>query len=202
MKILAVADPHGFDEALREIEKKAKKAELVLVAGDITVFERDMRPVLSRLNRLNKPVLVIPGNHEYPSRLRKEANRFKNILYVDGKHYEHEHVLILSCEGDGFMRDDPKFRKCTKKFHALLKKKRKENTKLKVVLMTHGVPYNTKLDYIYGEHVGNRTIRQFIERTQPDYAISGHLHETFEKRDKIKKTVIMNPGPFGKMIRL
>ena len=35
---------------------------------------------------------------------------------------------------------------------------------------------------------------------KPDLVISGHLHETAGKEDKIGKTRLINPGPFGKIL--
>ncbi|MBS3097214.1 hypothetical protein J4209_00295 [Candidatus Woesearchaeota archaeon] len=43
-------------------------------------------------------------------------------------------------------------------------------------------------------------IKTFILKVKPDLAISGHLHENAGKEDKIGKTKIVNPGPFGKII--
>ncbi|MBW3023162.1 metallophosphoesterase, partial [Candidatus Woesearchaeota archaeon] len=39
MKILAFADPHASLPALKEVEKKAKDADVILCAGDISIFE-------------------------------------------------------------------------------------------------------------------------------------------------------------------
>jgi len=38
MKILAFVDVHGSAACLKEIEKKSKKVDIILCAGDLTVF--------------------------------------------------------------------------------------------------------------------------------------------------------------------
>jgi putative phosphoesterase len=202
MNILAVSDPHGDSTALRKIAAKSKKADIVLIAGDITIFERDLRKILSRLNKIKKPVLVIPGNHESPALLKQESERFRHIYYIESGYYMVDNYLFVACAGNGFALNDPEFVRCTKKLEKTLKAKRKKIKDLKYILMTHALPYRTKVDYMYHEHFGNKSVRDFISKTQPDLAICGHFHETFGKRDKIKKTVVMNPGPFGKIVRL
>ena len=72
----------------------------------------------------------------------------------------------------------------------------------KVILVTHAPPYQTRLDKIGDSFVGNRSIRNFIESNNPMLAISGHFHENSGKDDRIGKTVVINPGPFGKLIRI
>ena len=71
MHILAFVDSHGMADAMKELERKAKFADIILCAGDFTIFERDMDKVLKRMNSFGKPVLLIHGNHESESELQK-----------------------------------------------------------------------------------------------------------------------------------
>ncbi|MBI2109754.1 hypothetical protein HYT58_01115, partial [Candidatus Woesearchaeota archaeon] len=78
-----------------------------------------------------------------------------------------------------------------------------DKLKNKLVLITHGPPANTKLDYLpWAGHVGCVSIRKVIEKLKPDFALSGHLHETFNKKDKIGKTYLLNPGDEGTIIEI
>ena len=72
----------------------------------------------------------------------------------------------------------------------------------KVVFVTHQPPYGTKIDKVYGHFAGNKSFTGFIKETQPILAISGHLHETAGKKDMIGKTLVINPGPKGTLIKL
>ena len=62
--------------------------------------------------------------------------------------------------------------------------------------------YKTKLDLLVGQHHGNKTFRNFIIKNRIDMHICGHLHENFNKKDNIKKTEIINPGPYGKIVKI
>ena len=87
--------------------------------------------------------------------------------------------------------------KIIKKFKKTLKKGDK------VVFVSHAPPINTKCDFIPGHgHAGSYSVRKFVEVIKPIYNINGHLHETFSKRDKIGNTIIINPGPEGKLLKI
>lgn len=51
-------------------------------------------------------------------------------------------------------------------------------------------------------HVGAENISKFIKKNLIDVAISGHIHETSGKIDKLNKTKLYNPGPKGRLIRV
>ena len=68
--------------------------------------------------------------------------------------------------------------------------------------MTHQPPYKTKLDKLQSGYAGNSSLRKLIEKTQPKLNICGHLHENENKQDKIKSTLIINPGNKGIVIEI
>ena len=73
MEILAFVDAHGSLSALRELKKKAARADLLVCAGDISIFEHGLVRLLYELNKINKPVLIIHGNHETEEILKKSS---------------------------------------------------------------------------------------------------------------------------------
>lgn len=200
MKILAFTDIHGSLEAIKRVSKKIKeqKPELLICAGDISVFESSIFSIFKKLNSLDKKIIMIHGNHEDASTFVKYSKRFTNIIFIHKKHFVFENVLLLGFGGGGFSMIDKDFEKTSKKFKNIIK----ENSDKKIILVTHAPPYKTKLDNIDGEHCGNKSIRKFAEKNKVDFLICGHLHENFGKEDKIRKTIILNPGPFGKIVRV
>ena len=79
------------------------------------------------------------------------------------------------------------------------------NKKLKnhrVIFITHGPPYKTKLDKLHGSHVGNKDYLYFVKEFQPALYISGHLHENAGKIDKLGRTICVNPGWEGKVLEI
>ena len=66
MKLLAFTDIHGSLTALKRIEQKIKseKPDLLVCAGDISIFEHGIVGILKKLNKLNKKIIIVHGNHE------------------------------------------------------------------------------------------------------------------------------------------
>lgn len=63
-----------------------------------------------------------------------------------------------------------------------------------LILVSHDPPYNTTTDLLPGgQHVGSRSVRDFIERVQPEVCLTGHIHEAVS-RDTIGRTQVLNPG--------
>lgn len=195
MKILAFVDTHGSSEAVRKIMEKAvrEKVDIIICAGDVSVFEHNLEQILKRLDSLGKSVLIIPGNHESEARLKDTCKKFKNIVYMHKGMLRIKEYVFLGFAGNGFSETDQEFRKWGEKVKDEITKKDK------VILITHAPPHKTNLDRIMGSHCGNKDIRKFIEKVDILLAISGHLHENAGKEDMIKKTMVVNPGPYGKI---
>ncbi len=199
MKLLAFTDFHASPIALKRVLLAAKKfkPDFLVCTGDITIFEHNLDWVLKQLDSMPKKVILIPGNHEEGPQFREICKRYKNLLCIDrascrvgGKY------LFLGYGGGGFSFTDPQFRTWSAKAA-----KRIKDGDI-VILLTHQPPYGTKLDKIISHSCGNKDIRKFIEKYPIKLAISGHLHENFNARDKLGKTVLLNPGPYGTIVEL
>jgi len=193
--LLAFVDTHGDTDVLKRLKKKAAKADLVLCAGDMTIFEHKMKSILREINGFNKPVLVIHGNHESEENLKEDCKKHNNLIFLHKKFFEKENIIFVGYGGGGFSLRDEKFEKFAEKI-----KKRREGKQL--VLLLHGPPYGNKTDLIMGEHAGNKSFRDFIRQEKPLIVVCGHLHENENVQDKIGKTLIINPGPEGKLIEV
>ena len=201
MKILAFTDIHGSLIALKKIHKKviSQRPDLLVCAGDISIFEQGIIKMMRILNKLNKKIIIIHGNHENSSTFIKYSKIYKNVIFIHKNHIFVNDILFLGYGGGGFSIIDKEFQKTAElKFKKIIK----ENKDKKIVLVTHAPPYKTRLDKLVGGHCGNKSIRKFVEKNKIDLLICGHLHENFGKEDKINKTKIINPGPFGKIVEV
>ena len=84
----------------------------------------------------------------------------------------------------------------------IIRRKFKLKGKKKIVLVTHAPPFNTKIDYLaYSKmHAGNKSFTNFIKsKKNVIFSISGHLHETEGKKDKLNNAVLVNPGAMGRI---
>ena len=198
MKILAFTDIHGSLTALKRIEQKIKKdkPDILVCTGDISIFEHGILGILKRLDKLNKKIIMVHGNHEDEETFKMYSSKCKNLVYIHKNFHVENDVLFLGYGGDGFSIVDKEFEKLRGKFDKIISK----NEDKKIVLLTHAPPYKTRLDKLVQGPCGNKSIRNFIEKNKIDFHFCGHLHENFGKEDRIKKTRTINPGPFGKIV--
>ena len=187
--------------ALKRIEHKAKtqKPDLMVCAGDISIFEHGVMGIMRKLSRLGRTVVIVHGNHEDESTFRKCSKLLKNIIFVHKSHFIADNILFLGYGGDGFSVVDREFERIAK---AKFKKIIKDSKGKKIILVTHAPPYKTKLDKLVQGHCGNKSIRHFVEKGKIDLLVCGHLHENFGKEDRIGKTKVINPGPYGKIVEI
>jgi Icc-related predicted phosphoesterase len=198
MKILAFTDIHGNEKALEQIEATIKKEmpDILIDCGDISIFETNLNSLLYRIASFGLPVLIMHGNHENQHEFKALCKQYKNLIFMHDNTYRDSNHLFFGYGGGGFSSKDRSFERSARKHM----KELKENDKL--ILITHGPPYGTKLDNLFGEHVGNRSFRDFIKIHKPVLALSGHLHENNGKKDNMNRTKLINPGPYGKIIEI
>ena len=152
--------------------------------------------MLKKLSKLGKKILLVHGNHETGSAVKKLCRKYKNLIFIHKTFYVQDNYLFLGYGGSGFVLVENDFYGTGQKFRKIIKK----NKSKKTIFVTHAPPYKTKLDLIVTSHCGNKTFRNFALKNRIDLYICGHLHENFGKEDRIRKTRIINPGPYGKMI--
>ncbi len=192
MKILFFSDIHGDMKALSRLKNNSKKADMVVCAGDISIMERNLSDIMSAINEFNKPIMMIHGNHEDEHGLRELTTIYNNITFLHKGVHHVEDYVFMGYGGDGFSTNDPEFTKVANMFF-----KREAKNKSKIILVTHGPAYDTKIDVLGNEPKGNKSYRQFIDEVQPHLVVSGHLHENEGKHHKIGRTLFLNPGKEG-----
>lgn len=196
MKILAFVDTHGNKTAFNKIVEKSKQADILVCAGDISNWGEHLEELILILKKANKELLIIPGNHETAEQIKKLHKKFEFVIPIHEGSYKLKDYLFFGYGEGGFSKEEPVLKRIIPKFKKTIKDS-------KVILVTHAPPYGTKLDFLIGSnHTGCKTITDFIKDIKPKLAICGHLHENFNKKDIINKTLIINPGPEGKLIKI
>ena len=197
MKLLCFVDLHGDKPLLNKLIKRAKEPDidLVVMAGDLTVFESGLRYFLRKLNGIKKKILVLHGNHEGYNVFKKMTKEYEYCLDLHKQGMKIEDYIFLGYGGGGFALEDSEFRKVARQWYGKYQKE-------KVILITHGPPFGTDLDRLGKRHVGNKDYRKFIERIKPKLVICGHLHENVGLKDKIKGVQIIHPGWEGMVVDL
>lgn len=198
MKLLAFVDLHGSAKILDKIATLAKtdKVDYIICAGDITIFGDSMKQMVERLDKIGIPTIMIHGNHEDRETLRKVCKQTKNVKFLHKETLDVGDYLFMAYGGGGFSTLDKEFESWSKEAMSRIPEGKK------IILVTHAPPYETKIDQVLDQPAGNKSIRNFIKQVQPKIAISGHLHENAGMKDKIDKTKVVNPGPWGMILEV
>ncbi len=202
MKVLFFVDTHGSAGNVRRLKDKSKDVDLLVCAGDFTIFEDDMIQILKEFDSIGKPMILIHGNHETSSGVMVGCEQLKNLHFIHRKYYVHDDLVFYGFGGGGFSIRDESFTRESELFITEFNKmSERDGRKYKLILVTHAPPYNTRLDDL-GGHVGNKSITEFIHKYKPMLAVSGHLHENAGIEDRMNDTLVINPGPDGMIFDL
>ena len=174
MILLAFVDLHEHAPFLKVLKRKAKKCDVILCAGDMSIFENDLAGMVKEIASFGKPVYIINGNHEEVSNVRKECEKYKNVHFVHKKVAKlDKEIALFGYGGGGFSFTDKGFEKFIQTNKGKLGKKN--------VLLTHAPAHGTKVDLVNDEHAGCKSIKKYLKHVT--IAISGHIHETMSKKE-------------------
>lgn len=198
MKILAFTDVHADKNAILKIKDKAVryKPDFLVCCGDLSLFGKGLEEGARFLDSLGIKTLMIPGNHETPEEIKDICSKNKNIINIHQGAYDYEDYILFGWGTGGFSFVEDKFERIAKQFIKTYDKNKK------LIFITHAPIYGTNLDLLSMGHRGCKSTRDFIEEVQPVLVLCGHFHENFKKQDKIKKTLIVNPGDDGMFLEL
>jgi len=197
MKILAFVDTHGSLEAIKRLLVKGEGVDLLVCAGDISNFGHNLKESIAKFKKLNKPMLIIHGNHESEEQIKELSKEFPWLINLHKGSYNLGEYCFFGYGGGGFSMEDREYEKVANKFKKTLKKGSK------LIVITHGPPYGTKCDYLpHQGYRGCKTYTNMDKELKPILHICGHLHETAAVRCTIGNTLVINPGAEGKIIRI
>lgn len=201
MNVLVLSDIHNDVENIMVFVDKLSllNFDVLVCPGDFTDFNIPKgftgvditELILEELNSSNKPVLTVPGNQD------KEIIQCleKNSILVHGKGKIIKKIGFCGF-GGGRTPFNTSLEPTEEEIENGLKRAYDEIKKsANKIQITHMPPFGTKLDVINNAHVGSEVIRNFIERNQPNIAISAHIHES-RGTDVLEKTKLINSGRF------
>jgi uncharacterized protein len=188
-KILAIGDIHGDTGLVKRLAEKAVKenVDLVILAGDLTMFEQSTKNIIGPFVKAKKKVLLIPGNHESIATADFLAEMYPDTKNIHGYSMIMNDVGIFGAGGADFGVDpmnEKTFKKVIGEAHSKVKSIPKK------ILVTHMHPAGSKSEF--SGFKGSKSIREAIEKYQPDFAIFSHIHEAGGTEDKIGKTRVIN----------
>ena len=195
VKLFAAGDLHSDRIRAKELAQKAidYEADLIVLNGDL-VEEHDTEGVIGYFTRTGKPVIIVPGNHDW---LATEflAERYK-ALNLHGKSVIFRNIGLFGCGGANI---GPHML-LESEIYNLVKKTHGELNTTKRILVSHVHPSGTQMERLSDFVKGSIGLRKAIESTKPDIVLCGHVHEAEGIEEKIGNTRIINVGKRGKLI--
>ncbi len=205
VKLFVFGDIHNDEDTLFSAIERARDSDLVIFTGDITNFGKFLKEELSLLAKIDKKVLIIPGNNETNDELEEAVKQFKNIINIHNRIIKIGNLNIIGFGGALKMPVKTPFEFTEDEFEENLEKLFKQlKNHNKTILVLHEPPYGTNLDYIKFQdiHIGSKAVREIIERYQPKIVFTAHVHECERNICFIGKTMCMNPGKWGVEIEI
>lgn len=191
-KILAIGDIHGDTGLVKKLAKKAKDedVDLVILAGDITLFEKSTKNLIGPFIKAKKEVLLIPGNHETVATTDFLTQLYPGTTNIHGYSIKKGDVGIFGAGYDPstgpFWVEDEKIFETLKKGHKAIKNSKKK------IMVTHAHHHGSKAEF--SGFPGSKAVKKAIDKFHPDILISAHIHEAGGVEEKIGKTKVIHVG--------
>jgi len=197
VKLLIFSDIHSNHKALERL--MATEADYYFAAGDLVNWARGLEQCGEIMQPRGERVYVLPGNHESAPQIATFCAQF-------GFHNFHEQTIRVGqhhVAGLGYSSPTP-FNTPGEYTEAELAERLAHFESLNpLVLICHAPPHGTALDRVRdGLHAGSRSIRDFVDRRQPDYLFCGHIHEAEGVEIALGKTKAVNVGKRGYLLEL
>ena len=192
MRFLIFSDIHSDIAALEKLMNT--DADYYFAAGDLVNWARGFEKVGPVLQARADRVYVIPGNHES----QVDIARFCEEYGLHDFHAQTIEVDGYTIAGLGYSNPTP-FNTPGEYTEAELAERLSPFAGLSPLIMVcHCPPLGTKLDDAGGNrHFGSQSVRDFIERNQPEYFFCGHIHEAAGASARIGPTKAFNVGKKG-----
>ncbi len=207
LRILAVGDLHGDKLQAKRLAEKASKenVDLVIITGDFTFFEQDIKGIIGPFKEKGLKVLLIPGNHESLATTDFLAEMYESKnLHGEAVIYKGVGIVGVggSNVGPNLLLTEEEIWETIKQGFEKLEKIKKYSKLEKILVISHTHPSGTLMEKFSNFVKGSTSIRRAIEYFKPDIVICSHVHEAEGLEEKIGNTKVINVGRKGRIIDL
>jgi Icc-related predicted phosphoesterase len=197
VKFLIFSDIHNDWKALDRL--LAIDADYYIAAGDQVTWAKGIDRAGEILARRAAKMYVLPGNHESAEMVAAMCARH-GLYDFHGRYIQagRWHIAGLGYSSPTPFNtpgeySEPQIAERLQKFAELSP----------LMLVCHAPPYGTALDQIRpGLHAGSRSVREFIDKYQPEHFFCGHIHEAEGVAIRMGRTRAKNVGKAGHLLEL
>ena len=199
MRIAATADlhftPQTYSVLQEQLGKVRDEADLLILAGDLTNYGKtsEIKPLIDALIRLQVPIVVVLGNHDYESGEEAEIISMltaAGIKVLDGSGFEKDNVGFAGTKGfvGGFGRGmltafgEPEIKAFVRASIDESLKLERAMSQLRTTKRVVVLHYSPILETVSGEapeiypFMGTSRLAEVIDRHGADLVVHGHVH--------------------------
>ena len=193
MKLFLISDIHGNDN-FDPIKDKLAEADLVLCAGDFTMFlptEEGLR-VAEKLASLNPATYMVCGNCDTPD---LESIIVEKGLSIHGRSTafsKGSERYVLAGIGGSLHTPRPTPNTWSENDLVDVLRSLKE---VPDIIISHQPPYGAGDTVMKVMHVGSKKLTEYLRKHSPVLCLSGHIHEA-AGIFRIGQTTVVNPGSY------
>ena len=196
-RALIFSDIHNDAKALEKLMDI--DADYYFAAGDLVNWARGLDKMGEILKKRASQMHVLPGNHESARDIEGLCERFGFVNF----HSQSMQIGSTNIAGLGYSNPTPFDTPGEYSEEEIAQRLSKFSGLTPLVLICHCPPLNTALDRIKdGLHAGSRSVREFIEKEQPEYFFCGHIHEAEGVVIQMGSTRAQNVGKKGYLLEL
>jgi len=191
IRIIAVSDIHGKEESLPMVLEiiKEKKADLLVVCGDITQFGKPKGWAKKFLDSIPVKAVAVPGNCDPPEEVIGDMEKSRGTN-LHAKKVVIENTVFVGFGGGPLSPHELPFEIPEETVYSTLD----GLMEYYAVLVTHAPPRGHLDKPTPDVSLGSDAIAQIVAKYKPRAVFSGHVHEA-RGIEREGDTVFVNPGP-------
>lgn len=196
--LLLFSDIHRDQDACRSLVQCAPDVDILVGAGDLCTMRRGLDDVIATLSSIETPTVLVPGNAESADELRDACASWPAATVLHGDTCRIEGVDFAGIGGGIPVTPfgDWSYDFTEAEAESLLADVSLSGSP-GGVLVSHSPPQGLVDRDSSGRSLGSTAIRAAIDALQPALVVCGHIHASWEQKEVVGATEIVNAGPGG-----
>ncbi len=194
MNLLLFSDLHADTAAAQRLVELAKRADVLIGAGDFGIMRSKISACIDVLKEVAKPAVLVAGNAESAEELADACRAWPSAHVLHGSGI---HLDGVDFFGVGGAIPITPFGAWSYDFSEEEAAKFLANCPTECVLVSHSPPKGASDRSSRGDSLGSTAVREAVERCQPKLVVCGHIHGSWGVREMIGSTTVINAGPEG-----
>ncbi|MFQ5921396.1 MAG: metallophosphoesterase family protein [Anaerolineales bacterium] len=194
MRLLLFSDLHRDYGAAAELVKRAPTADIVVGAGDYSTVHRGLDEIISILQQIEAPTILVPGNNETADELRQACSQWESAHVLHGNGITVDGTAFFGLGGGVPVTPFGPWSYDFTEQEALALL---SDCPARCVLVSHSPPKGVVDVSSDGKNLGSTTVRDTVIARNPWLVVCGHIHPSAGQQAMLGETTVVNAGPHG-----